>query len=108
MSTKINLSDLSVEDLEKLVNDVEKEVERKKKTQVRDIRQQMEKLASSVGMTPEQVLNFEKRKSAKTVGEPKYRNPNDPQQTWTGRGKRPGWFVDALEKGIKPEKMLIK
>ena len=108
MTTKSNLGDLSIEDLNKLVNDAEKEIERKKKSQVREIRQQIEKLASGVGMTPEQILGFEKRKSLKTIGEPKYRNPDDPQQTWTGRGKRPAWFVKAIDKGVKPEKMLIQ
>lgn len=24
---------------------------------------------------------------------PKYRNPNDPSQTWTGRGKQPLWLA---------------
>lgn len=27
---------------------------------------------------------------------PKYRNPADPTQTWTGRGKRPTWLADML------------
>lgn len=26
-------------------------------------------------------------------GVPKYRNPADPAQTWTGRGKRPAWLA---------------
>lgn len=30
----------------------------------------------------------------KTVGEPKYRNPDNPEQTWTGKGRAPAWFVE--------------
>jgi len=108
MTAKIDLSNLSIDELNKLMADIEKEIERKKKFHVRDIRQQMEKLASGVGMTLEQVLSFDKRKSSKTVGEPKYCNPDNPQQTWTGRGKRPGWFITAIDKGITAEDMLIK
>lgn len=26
---------------------------------------------------------------------PKYRNPRDPSQTWTGRGRRPLWIAQA-------------
>ncbi len=26
-------------------------------------------------------------------GVPKYRNPENPKQTWTGRGKKPAWIV---------------
>lgn len=29
---------------------------------------------------------------------PKYRNPNDPSQTWTGRGKPPLWIKDAEDR----------
>ncbi len=34
----------------------------------------------------------EKKKRAKSSRPPKYRNPNDPTQTWTGRGKAPKWL----------------
>lgn len=34
----------------------------------------------------------------KTV-EPKYANPSDPAQTWTGRGRKPRWVVEQLDAG---------
>lgn len=27
----------------------------------------------------------------------KYRNPANPDQTWTGRGKKPAWLTDPIE-----------
>jgi DNA-binding protein H-NS len=30
---------------------------------------------------------------------PKYRNPNKPTETWSGRGKRPRWLVAELKSG---------
>jgi DNA-binding protein H-NS len=30
---------------------------------------------------------------------PKYQNPAVPSETWSGRGKRPGWLVSALKAG---------
>ena len=32
---------------------------------------------------------------------PKYRNPNDPTETWSGRGKQPRWLVAQLRAGKK-------
>lgn len=32
------------------------------------------------------------RKSRKSVNAPKFYNPENPEQTWTGRGKAPDWF----------------
>lgn len=46
------------------------------------------------------------RKSGGTVP-PKYRNPADPEQTWSGRGKRPRWFNDALKAGKKEKDLAI-
>lgn len=30
---------------------------------------------------------------------PKYRNPDDPTETWSGRGKQPRWLVARLKAG---------
>jgi DNA-binding protein H-NS len=30
---------------------------------------------------------------------PKYRHPENPDVTWSGRGRKPQWFVDALAAG---------
>jgi DNA-binding protein H-NS len=40
---------------------------------------------------------------------PKYRNPANPKETWTGRGKQPRWMAELTAKGNKkPEDFLIK
>ena len=38
---------------------------------------------------------------------PKYRNPERPSETWSGRGKQPRWLVAALRSGHKLEDFLI-
>lgn len=39
---------------------------------------------------------------------PKYANPADPTQTWTGRGRTPAWFNEVLATGAGRDSMLIK
>lgn len=39
---------------------------------------------------------------------PKYRNPDDKSQTWTGRGRMPLWMVALTKKGKKPDDFAIK
>jgi len=41
----------------------------------------------------------------KAPSAPKYTNG---EKTWSGHGKRPGWFVDALAAGKTADDMLIK
>lgn len=38
---------------------------------------------------------------------PKYANPSDPAQTWSGRGRQPVWFREAIAAGAKPEDFAI-
>ncbi len=38
---------------------------------------------------------------------PKYRNPENPSETWAGRGLRPRWLVAAIKGGKKLEDFAI-
>lgn len=38
---------------------------------------------------------------------PKYQNPNNPSETWAGRGKQPRWLVYQLKAGKKKTDFLI-
>jgi DNA-binding protein H-NS len=38
---------------------------------------------------------------------PKYRNPNEPYETWSGRGKQPRWLTAALKTGHRIEEFAI-
>ncbi len=38
---------------------------------------------------------------------PKYRNSDQPSQTWTGRGKQPRWLAAQLRSGKRIEDFLI-
>ena len=45
------------------------------------------------------------KKGGSRAGTPKYRD--DAGHTWTGHGRRPQWFVDALAAGKKAEDLLV-
>ena len=52
------------------------------------------------------------RSAAKSSGPrgkvaPKYRNPAQPEQTWTGRGKPPVWLSARLAQGRNKEEFLL-
>ena len=38
---------------------------------------------------------------------PKYRNPENPAETWAGRGLKPRWLTAAMKGGKKAEDFLI-
>ncbi len=39
---------------------------------------------------------------------PKYQNPDQPSETWSGRGKQPRWLKAALRSGHTIEEFVIK
>jgi hypothetical protein len=39
---------------------------------------------------------------------PKYRNPKNPAETWSGRGKQPRWLAAQLRSGKKVDDFLIE
>ena len=49
-----------------------------------------------------------KRASKRAKVAPKYRNPADHAQTWSGRGRQPRWFKAALRKGKTERSLLIR
>jgi DNA-binding protein H-NS len=38
---------------------------------------------------------------------PKYRNPENPAETWAGRGLKPRWLTAAIKGGKKQDDFLI-
>ena len=39
---------------------------------------------------------------------PKFRNPDDPSETWAGRGKQPRWLAEQLRSGKKVDDFRIE
>lgn len=48
-----------------------------------------------------------RRSGSLMKGVAKYAHPDDKSKTWTGKGRKPKWFDQALAAGITPEQMEI-
>jgi DNA-binding protein H-NS len=48
-----------------------------------------------------------RRGGARGKVEPKYRNPENPAETWAGRGLKPRWLTTAIKAGKKLEDFSI-
>jgi len=55
---------------------------------------------------PEKAPVAKKASAAKKVSVPKYRDPAT-GKTWSGVGKRPQWFVAAVEGGADPQTLAV-
>ncbi|HMM57578.1 MAG: H-NS histone family protein [Proteobacteria bacterium] len=75
--------------------------------EIEKIRADVRAYAKSKGYTIEHLFGGRGRKGKRGKAAPKYRNPADPAQTWSGRGKRPRWFNAALKAGKREKDLLI-
>jgi DNA-binding protein H-NS len=67
-----------------------------------EVKRKMAELASQSGFAIAELFGG-KRAGRKAASTAKYRNPKDTSQTWTGRGRKPNWLVEALGQGAKIE-----
>ena len=58
------------------------------------------KYSSKVSAKPSKTTSLKPHTMKGVKLPPKYRNPMDPNQTWTGRGVDPGWVAKLREAGI--------
>lgn len=107
-----DLSDLSVAELEELIAEARSLINDKQDQRVQKGYLQVVQIASELGMTVEELLERGRGKAHKPVTRgvvpPRYRNPMNAEETWTGRGKQPRWVASNISRGITLEDMLIK
>src|SRR5579859_3728987 len=86
-----------------------------------DLRQRVEatlvsKVSEERRALQSRLMNLERMGSGTTSGgrggvrgkvEPKYRNPENPAETWAGRGLKPRWLATAIKAGKKLEDFSI-
>ena len=70
-------------------------IERRKELDKTEFREKVISLATELGVPMEEVLLTPLRK----VPNIKYRNPDNPTQGWSGRGRKPNWLLALIETG---------
>lgn len=103
----IDLLSMTATDLEKLRSDVDVALKTVKDRERKEAIRAAEAAAAEYGFTLAEITGGGAKGRKLNAGIAKYRNPESPDQTWTGKGRQPAWFKAALEAGIDPEKMEI-
>lgn len=101
-----NLDDLSLKDLKDLQTRVGKAISTFVDRNRRAALAEIEEIARAKGFSLSELTGLAApRKRAPAVA--KYANPADKSDTWSGRGRKPRWFVAALNAGKSPEDLSI-
>ena len=114
----IDLSTLSPRELGALIASARKRQQQlAKRSPASKVRAKLTRLAKAEGYTIEELFGpgggatgtRGAARPARKLGKvpPKYRNPDNPKETWTGRGKQPRWLAAELAKGRDISEFLI-
>src|SRR5690554_4480299 len=105
-----DLKSATLRELESLQKQVEREIADRDKRHRKEALSALKEKAKQMGFSLGELLEDSSGAKGKTraPAPPKYRSLDDPDRTWSGRGRPPLWIKEAQEKGIDIETMRIK
>jgi DNA-binding protein H-NS len=102
----MDLNSLSLKELKDLQSQVAKAIAGFEDRRKREVIAELDEIARAKGFSLAELTGAAPtRKRSPSVA--KYANPANKDDTWSGRGRKPRWFSEALAKGKKPESMAI-
>ena len=116
LTSEFHISTIPTPKLKALFKDIETELKHREVTDKKKALERMRDIAAEYGLTLSEVINKDgrvdskkpKRKNADQSHKTKYSNPENPTQTWSGRGQQPKWVKEALAKGKTLEEFLTQ
>ncbi|MEO5364076.1 MAG: H-NS histone family protein [Magnetococcus sp. DMHC-8] len=103
--------ELPLEELVTLKADVDLLIKQRQRERKKDLYNQMLALAQVAGFESVEAFVASQGRSPRSDKgvrlPPKYRNPQNAKQTWSGKGRKPGWVVAHLAGGGRVETLEI-
>jgi DNA-binding protein H-NS len=105
----VDIKNLNHNQLNDLISKAQERQTELRKEKVVKLREKIHSMIKAEGYSFDDIFGSSRGKARRSTGTvaPKYRNPGNPEQTWSGRGKRPRWFNDALAAGKKEKDLAI-
>ncbi|MBB1492080.1 MULTISPECIES: H-NS family nucleoid-associated regulatory protein [unclassified Paracoccus (in: a-proteobacteria)] len=107
---ELDVDSMSLEDLRALRTQIDKAISSYETRRRKEAMAALERTARDMGFNLSELTGAGGRgrrgAAAANEGQPKYAHPDDPNQTWSGRGRRPRWVIEQIEAGRSLEDLL--
>lgn len=103
---EFDVEELSLKELKSLQKDLAKAISTFEDRQKSDARSKLEVIAKELGYSMADLIGTEV-KPTRAPAATKYRHPENAALTWSGRGRKPQWFVATLDAGKSPEDLAV-
>lgn len=100
-----NFAEMTLPQLYQLQKDLDAEINRRKVEDRQKTLSDLQKLAEERGFNLSELLQGGDKEKGKRAGGKRgpvaaqFKNPANEEQTWTGRGRKPQWVAEHLDKG---------
>lgn len=84
----------SLEDLQEMQGKLAKFIERRLDVRKQEALNKIRSLAKEYDLSYEEIMAAVRTATRRGKAPPIYRNPENPRQTWSGKGEAPDWFKD--------------
>jgi DNA-binding protein H-NS len=102
----IDLHSLSLKELKDLQSQVVRAIASFEDRVKRAALTEIEELARAKGFNLSELMGLQAPRK-RTPATAKFANPADASDTWSGRGRKPRWFVAAIAAGKSPDDLAI-
>ena len=101
-----NLEAMSLKELRQLQKDLAKAISTYEDRHKSEARAKLEAIAKEMGYSLAELIGVEV-KATRAPAVAKYRHPENAALTWSGRGRKPQWLVEALAAGKSADDLVI-
>lgn len=103
----IDLSNMSLADLHKMKSQIDHEIANFEQQRRANAIAHLDEVARSHGFKNASAVVNKVIDRRRIPVPKKYFNPENPEEQWSGRGRKPHWFIRALESGKSKKDLLI-
>lgn len=106
MARLSGIEKMNLAELVDLREEIDRQIGERQVAERAALKQRMADLAKAQGFSLEEIVG--KGRKPRGAVPVKYRDPKNPENTWTGRGRMPRWLVAATKaRGVKRDDFLI-
>ena len=104
---ELDLNALDLKDLKSLQSRVAKAISTFEERRKKEALAKLDETARELGFASLAELTGTSAPRKRAVIGAKYANPANPSDTWSGRGRKPRWFAEALAAGKSEASLLV-
>ena len=101
----LDFDTMSLDELKRLKKDLDRAIANYDDRRKAEARRDLEEKAREYGFSLSELV--EAKTAKRGAVPPKYLNSSNTDQVWSGRGRQPAWFREAIVAGTKPDDLKI-